>query len=143
MLAIDDQLAKIIETATRLHPPLAASAEHLGEMALEEVAGVLEVSLRVCRGGGEALKCCVEQSDDPPLLGERREREVKSKHFVHVRARHSRARTCLVDASRRLVCKQPVEKKVSIYHGGWLDRKNLGRAVALEVWCSCLVEIRP
>jgi hypothetical protein len=41
------------------------------EVAFEESAGVLEVLFGVGFGGGEALKCFVEQADDPLLFGQR------------------------------------------------------------------------
>ena len=47
------------------------------EVAVEEGAGVDEVLFGVGFGGGKALKRCVEDADDPLLLGEGGERNGK------------------------------------------------------------------
>ena len=53
--------------------PFAALGEDGVEVAFEQGAGVLEVLFGVGFGGGDALKRFVEDADDPPLFGKRRE----------------------------------------------------------------------
>ncbi len=56
---------------TFLHPPLAALGEDGLEVAFKQSAGVLEVLFGVGFGGGDAVKCFVEDADDALLFGER------------------------------------------------------------------------
>ena len=60
-------------------------------MAFEEGAGVLEVLFGVGLGGGEAGKRFVEQADDPPLSGERRERNRSQPEVIPANSVASRA----------------------------------------------------
>ena len=61
-----------------LHPALAALGEDGLEVAFEEGAGVLEVLFGVGFGGGDTVKRFVENADDPPLLGQRRDMAFES-----------------------------------------------------------------
>ncbi len=56
-----------------LHPALSAMVENGLEVAFEEGAGVLEVLFGVGFGGSDALKRLVQDANDPPLFGKRRE----------------------------------------------------------------------
>jgi hypothetical protein len=78
------------------------------EVAFEEGAGVLEVGFGVGFGGGETRKRFVQDADDALLLGEGWEREIKSKHLVHLRPWHSRTGACRVYPFARFVREQPV-----------------------------------
>src|SRR5450631_873832 len=64
------------------------------QMACEDGAGVLEVLFGVGFGGGDALKRLVEDADDPPLLGDRRQRDWKRREIPDRYAVYRGAANC-------------------------------------------------
>src|ERR1700722_12844600 len=58
-------------TELLLRPPVAALREDDFQMAFKYGAGVFEVLFGVGLSSGDALKCFVEDTDDPLLFGER------------------------------------------------------------------------
>ena len=68
------QLGRNDQPRGLFHPPLTALGEDGIQVALEDGAGVLEVLFGVGFGGGDALKRLIQDADNPPLFGERGDR---------------------------------------------------------------------
>ena len=66
----------VAQIAEFLHPPLTTLSKDRLEVAFKQGAGVLEVLFGVGFGGGDAVKCFVEDGDDALLFGEGWEKRI-------------------------------------------------------------------